>query len=103
MDPHTQELIAKAVAAALQAVLAAQAPPPPPPVSPGLPPWCSTAEYARHVGKAVTTIRDYARRAPPALVQKYGRDWRLAGPAFDAWVRAGGPFRLHDEDRKEVH
>lgn len=102
MDALTQDLIAQTVAIAVKAALAAHQPAPAPAPA-GLPSWCSTAQYAKYVGKAVTTIRDYARRAPPALVQKYGRDWRLAGPAFDAWVRAGGPFRPHDEDRKEVH
>jgi len=102
VDARTQEIVAHAVAIAVKAALAAQTPPLPPAAD--LPAWCSTAEYAKYIGKAVTTIRDYARRAPPALRRKYGRDWRLAGPAFDAWVRTGGPFRQRKEDSwKKVH
>jgi len=89
-----------------RAALARMAAPvsPLPPATAALPAWCSTAEYAMHIGKAPKTIREYARRAPPALVRKYGRDWRLAGPIFDAWVRAGGPFRVHEEAPEEpVH
>jgi hypothetical protein len=90
-------LIAQVVAVAVKAALEAVQPAPLP-VPPTLPAWCSCAEYARHVGKAAKTIREYARRAPPALAIKYGRDWRVAGPAFDAWVRAGGPFRQRGEN-----
>lgn len=75
--------------------------PPPATPPPALPAWCSTAEYAAHIGKAPKTIREYARRAPAALALKYGRDWRVAGPAFDAWVRRGGPFRAANDDQPE--
>lgn len=93
-----------AVRAALAQVAAQQAPPAPAPSpAPALPEWMSTADYAERVGKAPKTIREYARRAPAELAIKYGRDWRLAGPAFDAWVRRGGPFRQHDEEKTEIH
>lgn len=90
-------------AAALAEKLGAEFLEPRPTERPNLPVWCSVAEYAAHIGKAPKTVRAWAARAPEALARKYGRDWRLAGPAFDAWVRAGGPFRVHDEEETRVH
>jgi len=96
-DPRLPALLAQ-----LQELLVVTpAAPSPPPV---LPAWVSVEEYAAHVRKAPKTVRRWAAAAPPELARKYGRDWRLAGPAFDVWVRRGGPFRQHEEELKEqVH
>jgi len=97
-DPRVREAVQRGVEAALAVLGPAPAAP-----APGLPEWMSTAQYAAYIGKSEKTVRGWAQRAPHELAVKYGRDWRLAGPRFDAWVRAGGPFRQHEEDERQVH